>query len=1035
MQHSGDGIQSVVDAAGGRWRFAAEARPLFESPDGARLAALLAADERAAPLVALKRSARREVYAVDLPGLPPLLLKRYPARRGTLGRARDALGVRACAEFAMAHLFEQRGLPTPRALATREPPPGAIGAPSWFVGVRLLGVQTLGQWLERRFVPGDGAPTKRALIRRALARLSALHEAGLWHRDFHSGNLLLHDGAGPAAELYCIDLHGVLEMGAVPTALRARDIGDLLHSLRYVCSPQELEALAEPHDDVAPPAERVRRALAQRRAAHASSRAGRAFVASSRFAQSTLAGGATASHDRQLDAAALERLLSDHAAALAAEDARVLRRGRRSALTRVVAGERALVVKEFRGRGAWRRARAAFGNGVAAQARDLPVAAPLAAVRLDDARAFAVAAALDETLPLHLAAHEAQPPAGRALPATERRRVDAVATALRALLVALVERRFVHSDLSLKNLLLDERADAPRLHLVDLDAARPGATWSERRLARALAQLGDVPRSLFSTPQRVRFVAALLDDLGRDRATLRPWLRASARLLLARQHRDAATRALDLVALPTLHLFGNWKWTGPAEPAVALASFFRPPALLLLGPPPQRGEEAPIAAKAAARGVPHAIVAELRKHWNPLRTPHVAAALAPRLAAARPATIALHLDADQAAIERARALLPERPALLRCVHEAGPYPWSTRRLLKGAQLLVTPTRGLAHALETALARPRYDVAVLETSVERSRFRYDDAARARGRARLGLPDDAVVFGIVARIQRHRRFELLLEAWRQLHAEGNAPQLVLLGRGTHEEELAREPIARLGLQSVARMPGYQEGAAYVEALAACDAGLFLVPGTDVSCRAVREWMAMARPVVAMRRAPLPELIDHERDGWLVDEDATALARQVRAVADRARLAAAGQLAAATAERRFDPSRVAEHARALVRMAALALPGVAERAAVAARVVAAVRPGRLEAALARARRDGFNADELLAFDPAKSRDAVLDLATLARRTRPRLLIVEPFREWDRGVAELLRRLAPETLVLLEPGRAPQAAGALAGFPLVEA
>ncbi len=1031
MQDAAEGFQSEVDATGGRWRIAADARGLLTSP----LAELIAADRRVAPLFALKRSARREVFGAELPGLPPLLLKRYPARRGALGRARDQLGLRAAAELAMARTFLARGIPTPRPLAVRESARDEPGVPSWFVGVRLLGVQTLGQWLERRFTPGDRSPTKFTLVRRALATLTAIHEAGIWHRDFHAGNLLLHDGAGPAAQLECIDLHGAIELGCVPESLRARDIGDLLHSLRYCCSAEEQDELAEARDDLAVAREAVRRALAQRRRAHATSRSGRAFVESSRFAQSTLADGARASHDRTLSPVAIEALLADHAAAVATGDERLLRCGRRSTLSRLAGSGGAIVVKEFRGRGAWRRARAAFGNGVAAQARDLPVAAPLAAVERSTEHAFALARAIDGARPLHLAAHEAQPAAGLALSTPERARVEAVAKRMLELLLALIEQRFVHPDLSLKNLLLVERAGGFELRLVDLDAARPGTRFSERQLVRALAQLGDVPRTLYSSPQRWRFVRKLLRALHRDAASERTLLTASAHRLAQRQHRQGRAPRLDVVALPTLHLFGNWKWTGPAEPAVALASFFKPPATLLLGRPPARGDPHPIALKAAARGVPHRIVPELHKHWNPLRTPRSSAALQPLIVAAAPVTVAVHLDGDHAAMARVADSLEPRPALIRCVHESGPYPLTTRRLLRRAQLLVTPTRGLAHALEDALQRPRFEVAVLETSVERDRFRYDEERRARGRARLGLDADAVVFGIVARIQRHRRFELLLAAWQRLHEQGQAPQLVLLGRGTHEDELAREPIARLGLQSVTRMPGYQEGEAYVDALAACDAGLFLVPGTDVSCRAVREWMAMARPVVAMRRAPLPELIEHDVDGWLVDEDAGALAQQVRAVADRARLAAAGARAAITAQRRFDPTCVAEHARALTRMAALALPGSVERAKVAARVVAAVRPGRLDAALAVARRDGHRADELLAFDPRKSRDAVLDLVTLVRRARPDLLVLEPFVEWDAGVAALLRRIAPETFVLVERGANADAAGALAAFPRLEA
>src|SRR5688572_29493327 len=398
MQQAGAGFQSRTDGGGGAWSVADDARALLDSP----LAAALARDERGAPLRAVKLSARREVWAADVAGLPPLLIKRYPARRGVVGSWRDRLRQRGPAELAMAREFERCGLLTPRALAAWTAPVARPDAPSWFVGVRLLGVETLGRWLERRFRPGDGAAAKRSIVQRALALLARIHEAGLWHGDFHGGNLLLHDAEGPAAALYAIDLHGTQRLGSVPPSLRARDAADLLHSLRYAFSPDELAELAGDGTVV--------RALDRKRRAHARSRGARAFVESSRFACSELAGGATAWHDRGAGRAALERWLAGHAAAAAAPDAgagvaagadeRVLRRGAKSLLTLLPDPDGAVVVKEFRGRGAVARAKAAFGHGVAAQVRDLPVAAPLAAITLAPQRAVAIARAVADATPL-----------------------------------------------------------------------------------------------------------------------------------------------------------------------------------------------------------------------------------------------------------------------------------------------------------------------------------------------------------------------------------------------------------------------------------------------------------------------------------------------------------------------------------------------------------------------------------------------------------------------------------------------------------
>ena len=52
--------------------------------------------------------------------------------------------------------------------------------------------------------------------------------------------------------------------------------------------------------------------------------------------------------------------------------------------------------------------------------------------------------------------------------------------------------------------------------------------------------------------------------------------------------------------------------------------------------------------------------------------------------------------------------------------------------------------------------------------------------------------------------------------------------------------------------------------------------MVPGSDGSCRAVREALACAKPVIAARRGILPELIEDGKTGILIEENPADLAR---------------------------------------------------------------------------------------------------------------------------------------------------------------
>jgi len=120
-------------------------------------------------------------------------------------------------------------------------------------------------------------------------------------------------------------------------------------------------------------------------------------------------------------------------------------------------------------------------------------------------------------VPLHLAALR---PEAFAQDRDARARVRAVARAVADLFAKLAASRFVHRDLSLKNLLLVERPDEPpAVVLVDLDGATPGRRFTQRRLLKALAQLGDLPERVFGRGERLRWLADLCEQLERTIGT------------------------------------------------------------------------------------------------------------------------------------------------------------------------------------------------------------------------------------------------------------------------------------------------------------------------------------------------------------------------------------------------------------------------------------------------------------------------------------------------------------------------------------
>jgi glycosyltransferase involved in cell wall biosynthesis len=193
-------------------------------------------------------------------------------------------------------------------------------------------------------------------------------------------------------------------------------------------------------------------------------------------------------------------------------------------------------------------------------------------------------------------------------------------------------------------------------------------------------------------------------------------------------------------------------------------------------------------------------------------------------------------------------------------------------------------------------------------VDLTRFHPADPPPAL-RASLGLDADALVVGIVARAQRHRRFDLLLEAAAQLFEREPRARLLVIGRGTHIQETAVAPAERLGIADRVVFAGYRSDD-YVDVLRCADVFTFLVPGSDGGCRALLEATACGIPAVTSRRGALPEIVDDGNTGLLVDETPASLAAGFAAlVCDAERRRSLGAAARARAEACFGRGALAD------------------------------------------------------------------------------------------------------------------------------
>ncbi len=154
-------------------------------------------------------------------------------------------GGKAARSWAIARAMRAAGVPTPEPVLVADPDPGQPGrpeGPSYFVTRHLAGVVEA-RYLFRAINAGRAAEEWPGLdvaaFLTALARtLRRLHDAGFWHRDLSSGNVLVRGAGaerGPAGvdspaepELWLIDLNRARRVRRLGVFRRSRDLSRLM---------------------------------------------------------------------------------------------------------------------------------------------------------------------------------------------------------------------------------------------------------------------------------------------------------------------------------------------------------------------------------------------------------------------------------------------------------------------------------------------------------------------------------------------------------------------------------------------------------------------------------------------------------------------------------------------------------------------------------------------------------------------------------------------------------------------------------------
>jgi glycosyltransferase involved in cell wall biosynthesis len=226
------------------------------------------------------------------------------------------------------------------------------------------------------------------------------------------------------------------------------------------------------------------------------------------------------------------------------------------------------------------------------------------------------------------------------------------------------------------------------------------------------------------------------------------------------------------------------------------------------------------------------------------------------------------------------------------------HAWAERWLMHGTDAVVTSAEAVREFYVRQIGAERSKTEVIYNAVDWSQLE-TTVARDDFRASFGIPPDAPLAGIIARLTEQKAHRILFEAMAR-HASLANVHLLVIGDGELRDDLRRR-VDSLGLQSRVHFAGARRDLGNV--LASID--VFVMPslweGLPLSLVLA---MGAGLPVVASAVAGIPEVVAHGERGLLVapgdvDGLGAALARVFGDAAERSRL---GEAARAFVRPRF-------------------------------------------------------------------------------------------------------------------------------------
>ena len=309
--------------------------------------------------------------------------------------------------------------------------------------------------------------------------------------------------------------------------------------------------------------------------------------------------------------------------------------------------------------------------------------------------------------------------------------------------------------------------------------------------------------------------------------------------------------------------------------------------------------EAPIYREAGARGLATAAVPMVRKSLKGLL------GMRALLKQHGADLVVTHSSTDSWLTALACATQKSAPPLVRTRHVSAPISSNAATAWlygRAAAHVVTTGEALRQQVISEAGLPAMRVTSVPTGIDLERF--CPADRTAARARLGLPADRFIIGIVATLRSWTGHRYLVNALAAL--QDPRAMLVIVGDGPGRDNLQVQ-VKSLGLQEQVLMPGNQkEVAGWMQAF-----DLFVLPSyaNEGVPQALMQAMACGQPVISTPVGAIGEIVEDGRTGIMVaPRDVEALRAAIARLRDDVALRRTlGEAGLRQARERFSADRM--------------------------------------------------------------------------------------------------------------------------------